>query len=403
MKMITGSVQTKHGKYYAVLNLREDGRRRQKWISTGLAVKGNKKAAAAFLDDLLAVYNKRQERLLRAISKMKHPEEFLLEQRRILALPVCEYILEWIEHRSADLQATTIQGYKGMCSGRLSEYFEPLGTTVYDLTGEDLNGFYSWLTRCGLKGASRQRYHGLIHSAFAFLVKHQYLDSNPCDFADRPKAEKYRAAYYSADELTELFKAAADSPIYIPILLTAHYALRRSEVLGTKWSNIDFRNKTVKIAHKVVEQKVGDKWQAVGHDRMKNESSNRVLPLIPEIETALLKLKKHQDEQRRLCREAYDHSFDDYICVDEMGKLIRPSTLSSQFSRLLKENGLRHIRYHDLRHSCASLLLANDVPMKAIQEWLGHSNYRTTADVYSHLDFKSKERSAEIISRLLAG
>ena len=86
-----------------------------------------------------------------------------------------------------------------------------------------------------------------------------------------------------------------------------------------------------------------------------------------------------------------------------MGRLIRPNTLSAQFSRLLKENGLRHIRYHDLRHSCASLLLANDVPMKAIQEWLGHSNYRTTADVYSHLDFKSKERSAEIISRLLAG
>ena len=66
MKMITGSLQTKHGKYYAVLNLRKDGRRRQKWISTGLAVKGNKKAAAAFLDDLLSVYNKRQERLLRA-------------------------------------------------------------------------------------------------------------------------------------------------------------------------------------------------------------------------------------------------------------------------------------------------------------------------------------------------
>lgn len=221
MKMITGSLQTKNGKYYAVLNLHENGRRRQKWISTGLSVRGNKKAAAAFLDDLLAVYNKRQERLLRAISKMKHPEEFLLEQRRILALPVCEYILEWIEHRSADLQATTVQGYKGMCGGRLTEYFEPLGTTVYDLTGENLNGFYSWLTRCGLKGASRQRYHGLIHNAFAFLVKHRYLDSNPCDFADRPKAEKYRAAHYSADELTELFKAAADSPIYIPILRTA--------------------------------------------------------------------------------------------------------------------------------------------------------------------------------------
>lgn len=128
---------------------------------------------------------------------------------------------------------------------------------------------------------------------------------------------------------------------------------------------------------------------------MKNESSHRVLPLIPEIETALLRLKKHQDEQRRLCREAYDHSYDSYVCTDELGRLISPNYLSRSFVKLLRQNGLRH--------SCASLLPANDVPMKAIQEWLGHSNYRTTADVYSHLDFKSKERSAEIISRLLAG
>lgn len=85
-----------------------------------------------------------------------------------------------------------------------------------------------------------------------------------------------------------------------------------------------------------------------------------------------------------------------------MGKLLRPNYISTQFGKLLKTNGLRHIRFHDLRHSCASLQLANGVPMKAIQEWLGHANYRTTADVYSHLDFKSKEKSAEIISKLLA-
>lgn len=86
-----------------------------------------------------------------------------------------------------------------------------------------------------------------------------------------------------------------------------------------------------------------------------------------------------------------------------MGKLLSPNYISTQFGRLLKENGLRHIRYHELRHSCASLLLTNGVPMKAIQEWLGHSNYRTTADVYSHLDFASKAHSAEVISRALAG
>ncbi|HEZ7986976.1 MAG TPA: tyrosine-type recombinase/integrase [Ruminococcus sp.] len=76
--------------------------------------------------------------------------------------------------------------------------------------------------------------------------------------------------------------------------------------------------------------------------------------------------------------------------------------ISTKFGELLKENGLKHIRYHNLRHSCASLLIANGVPMKSIQEWLGHANYRTTADVYSHFDFRSKEYSAEIISQVLA-
>lgn len=402
MKKITGSLQTKYGKYYAVLNLYDhNGKRKQKWISTGLTIRGNKKAAKAFLDELLTIYNKKQQTTLKAISKMKYPEKFLQEQSRIMALPLFSFVEEWIEHSAPILQATTIDGYKALCNGRLKEFFEPRNTTVYDLTGDDLNAFYAYLTSKGLKGSTQQKYHALIHSAYAFLVKHQYIDSNPCDFADRPKAERYHADYYSQSELTELFSVAKDTVIYGPLLLAAYYGLRRSEVLGVKWSNIDFKNKTIKIAHKVVEQKVDGKYQSVGYDKMKTESSNRTLPLIPNVEYALLQLQKHQDEQRKLCRDSYNHEYDDYVCVDEMGKLLRPNYISTQFGKMLKDNGLRHIRYHDLRHSCASLQLANGVPMKAIQEWLGHANYRTTADVYSHLDFKSKEKSAEIISKLL--
>lgn len=128
-----------------------------------------------------------------------------------------------------------------------------------------------------------------------------------------------------------------------------------------------------------MEQKVDGKYQTVGHDKMKTESSNRILPLMKEVAMALRRLKLHQDEQRRLCGNSYVHEYDDYVCVNEIGQLLRPNYISAKFSELLKENSLKHIRYHDLRHSCASLLLANGVPMKEIQEWLGHSNYRTTA------------------------
>lgn len=84
-----------------------------------------------------------------------------------------------------------------------------------------------------------------------------------------------------------------------------------------------------------------------------------------------------------------------YVFVDAMGNLIQPDSVTTGFPQLLKENGLRRIRFHDLRHSCASLLLANGVPMKMIQEWLGHSDFSPTANIYSHLDYASKVSSAE--------
>lgn len=87
--------------------------------------------------------------------------------------------------------------------------------------------------------------------------------------------------------------------------------------------------------------------------------------------------------------------------MDEMGNLILPNTVTDNFAQLLKEHGLRKIRFHDLRHSCASLLLKQGVPMKQIQEWLGHSDISTTANIYAHLDSQSKQLSAATMEKAL--
>ena len=104
--------------------------------------------------------------------------------------------------------------------------------------------------------------------------------------------------------------------------------------------------------------------------------------------------KQQQNEFQRMCGKSYNKDYLGYICVDEMGRLLSPHYLTEAFAKLLKKHGLRKIRYHDLRHSCASLLLANGVPMKQIQEWLGHSDFSTTANVYAHLECNSKRLSA---------
>ena len=116
--------------------------------------------------------------------------------------------------------------------------------------------------------------------------------------------------------------------------------------------------------------------------------------MLPFVKDMLLKLKTEQELRREKYGTYYNPKFIDYVCVDEMGKLLSPHYLTEAFAKLLKKHGLRKIRYHDLRHSCASLLLANGVPMKQIQEWLGHSDFSTTANVYAHLECNSKRLSA---------
>ena len=102
-----------------------------------------------------------------------------------------------------------------------------------------------------------------------------------------------------------------------------------------------------------------------------------------------------QKENRRLCGRCYNREFEGYICVNEIGDLIKPEYVSSRFGEFLEENGMRRIRFHDLRHSCASLMLSSGVPMKQIQEWLGHSDFSTTANIYAHLEYSSKISSAD--------
>ncbi|MBR1528564.1 MAG: site-specific integrase [Oscillospiraceae bacterium] len=153
---------------------------------------------------------------------------------------------------------------------------------------------------------------------------------------------------------------------------------------------------------------IGDKCHEDGKlvikfkNQLKIESSFRTLPLIPYI-AELLQRKKMQNQYfSTTLRRGYNHDYDDFICTDNFGNLITPNFVTDHFRNMIKKHKLKKLRFHDLRHSCASLLLANGVPMKAIQEWLGHSTFNVTANFYSHLDYQSKLSSAEAIANALS-
>lgn len=163
---------------------------------------------------------------------------------------------------------------------------------------------------------------------------------------------------------------------------------------GLKWSAIDFEQNTITISHTVTSCNLDGKCVIVAKDTTKTKSSRRTLPLVPYFHEKLLAVKAQQGRNQKLCGRSYNREFLEYICVDDIGDRFKPNYITSQFPRLLERNGFRKIRFHDLRHSCASLLLASGVPMKHIQEWLGHSDFSTTANIYAHLDYSSKLTSA---------
>lgn len=136
----------------------------------------------------------------------------------------------------------------------------------------------------------------------------------------------------------------------------------------------------------------------MGEDMLKNKSSFRTLPLIPVVEKLLREEKEKQEMYRRLFKKSYCRDYLEYICVDQCGKILRPNYVTEHFSWIIKKYDLRKIRFHDLRHTCASLLLSNGISMKQIQLWLGHSTFSTTADIYAHLDFSAQEQSASAMS-----
>lgn len=378
--MIAGHLQEKKGLYYMVLSYKDkSGKRVSKWLPTGLPVKGNKKRA----EDML----------------MAARAEFVAREAAIdRDMPFSSYLVQWMEIARSTLKPNTAAGYAGMIQNPIAPYFQQRGITLGGLQAVDIQIFYaSQLKRVSANTVIH--YHAIIHRALKYAVKTDLIDVNPADKVERPRKDRFTASFYDGNEVNRLFQAARGTPLELPVMLAAFYGLRRSEVVGLKWDAIDFENKTIAIRHTVTACTEKGRRIEVAADTTKTASSRRTLPLVPAFQTKLAALKEQQEKNRILCGRSYCTDYLGYVLVDAMGNRLKLSYISTAFPVLLKRNGLRPIRFHDLRHSCASLLLKNGVPMKQIQEWLGHSDFSTTANIYAHLDAGSKLTSAQAMEK----
>lgn len=376
---MTGSLTVKGGKYYAVLNIYENGKRKPKWISSGLPEKGNKRKAEAFLREKIAEYERMEG----------------IVQTDIL---FADYIRHWLTHIARKVDEVTMQGYKTLADGHILPYFDQKKVPVRSLDHTMIQRYMDEKYqngrldgKGGLSPRSLRLHKNIISQALDLAVQSKLIPANPCQFVELPQNVRYESTFYNAKQLQELFKAFQGDELLPLVKITALYGLRRSELLGLQWDSIDFERKTMTIRHTV--SKV---TEVVAKDKTKNASSRRSFPLTAEAEAIFRRAKELEQQNRAAFGREYQEN--SYIFKWPDGHPYSPDYISHHFAKVLKKHGLPHIRFHELRHSCASMLLDMGFTLKDVQEWLGHSDIKMTANIYAHLDTARKNTIADSLA-----
>lgn len=339
-----------------------NGKRKQKWYT----IHGDKKDAEKFLTEKLRELD----------------TGTLIDSKNI---NVRQYFNYWYEqHCLTKLAPTTYESYRR----NLDNYIlEELGyIRLEDLQPMHLQSFYTKCSKNGLSNKTILYFHRIIHCALNQAMKWQFIIRNVADCVDTPKPKKYNAKFLNDKEVLELINVITNTELYIPVMIAIATGMRRGEILGLTWKNVDLENGIIRVTQALYPTKEG---LVILHPKTENSIRNISIPL-----TLLNILKEHKKNQNKIKVKLGNNYIDnDLVCCIINGQPIHPTTLNHKFHNLLKKNHLPLIRFHDLRHSHASLLLKEKVPAKVISERLGHSNVNITLNLYSHI---YKETNMEV-------
>lgn len=396
--MIAGRLQEKNGYFYVVLSYKDStGKRKEPWISTGLTVKGNKRRAQKLLEEYRLNFDMTTGKLRSQTSqKAENTSAIVLNKKTLFG----DYLLQWVEKMKDLIEPVSYDSYKKTIKTIIAPYFDERKIYLETLTAKDISAFYDEQLK-RVKPNTVKHYHAYIREALQFAYKDGLVATNEADKVRLPKIEPYIGDYYNSEELKELFRIVHGTKIEFPVIMAAYYGLRRSEIVGLKWSAVDFNYKTIQIRHTVTNSVTDGKYILIKKNRTKTQKSLRTLPLFANVEQMLLQMKEEQERYKELFGNSYDYADSEYIYVHKNGKLIDPGYITQHFGIVLRNNGLRKIRFHDLRHSCATLLRHNGARMEDIQRWLGHSTIGTTEKIYAHFEEEEHLISAGRIAKAL--
>ena len=365
--------EIKNGKYYAVVTCTENNQRKIIWRSLGVSTKDPKRLVERRFQEAKEYF-----------------EELYPSPDNIL---FTRYLADWVEGQKGRVATSTWEGYCTYAHKHIIPYFEPLHLRLTELTPKHIEEYYSSKYnggRCdrkqgGLAIESIIKHKSVLMKSLNDAVIQDLIQRNPAQYVPLParRSSKRKENFLSLDQATQMLEILSDTPLYALVYTTLYYGLRKSEALGLKWSSVDFINKTLTIENAVVKNLTIEEKPT-----LKNSASYHTFPLIPDVEYVLMEERARQRSAKEALGDNYIDS--DFVFTREDGRPFRSDTVYCSFQRKLKAKGFSPIiRFHDLRHSTASILYGLGWDLKDIQMWLRHADIKVTANVYTHIQKQS--------------
>jgi integrase len=359
--------------YSIVLNLGIDpstGKRKQQWVS----VKGTKKEAEKRLSELL---HQLDNGIIMKPSKTT----------------VKEFLERWLKDYQPNLSPRGYERYQGIIVGHLIPKLGNIALT--QLKPEHLQKHYTMIQSAGLSPRTVRYHHAVIHVALKTAVRWGLLARNPADAVTVPRVRRNEMQTWSEYEVEQFLNEAKVSPYYALFYTALFTGMRRSELLGLKWEDIDLLLGQIYVSRGLHQLKDG----TYIFTEPKSAKSRRMIALPP---SAILLLKEHYEKQAldRIMMDKPLHESDLVFGTPE-GKPLRPNTVTRAWESLASHAGLKVIRLHDARHTHASIMLKQGIHPKIVQERLGHSSIQMTLDTYSHVTPGLQEAAAARFDEVL--
>jgi len=337
------------------------------------------------------VYGKKKREVVKKMTELKQ-KLFNGTYIKQTDIKVSEWFKNWNEGRKSTVSYSTYRTYDSVLRNHI---IPELGNMqLKDLKARHIQHLLNDRFNSGLTAGSVKLIYSVANAGLKQAVKERIIYTNPVLAVELPKGQDERKLHtWNKKEVRQFLAAAKDHEFYIAYLLTLNSGMRKGETIGVKWDDINYKKKKFEVKRQVIRTDEG-----LVLKKTKTKAGQRIIPLTDDVIKELKRHKIKQSENKLALGDNYHYN--NLVSCNEIGDPLNPDKLFIEFKKLIDKSGVPEIRFHDMRHTFATLFLENGGNIKTLQQILGHSSISVTMDVYSHVTDEMLNNAANKIDRM---